>query len=390
MAKILSVFDGPLQRKQELPYQLCKRLLELGNEVHLAVSLPYGKRGDLSRLRDDGFTVYTFEGGASGPAGWGQWAVNAGLSALTMSVYRAFQLNPSPFRNFVHGLVAEKKYRLVQFNDWAFYRTAYKLGARRLLVMPYVEFVYRERLAEMSGDPFTEVVRSSTFSYRKNNELKALGYFDFLACFCDAEADFIASVHGKRPNVIPSTYPAPDSRTAAPGSNTVAFPFDNSRPETRQSLRWFMKYVWPGVIEAIPEAKLVIGGDVPATLRGDYVERYVSFVEGVYDCLQGAAVSVLPSFATGGVRLGVIEALWRGLPVVASPIALEGFADVNPENGMFPMLHADEFANAVIDVLNSPGGDKTLSQKAYDYAEKTFTPANRLNDIATIYETFLK
>jgi glycosyltransferase involved in cell wall biosynthesis len=390
MAKILSIFDGIPRSGQELNYQLCKRLLDLGNEVHLAVSLPYGTGGDLSRLRDDGFTVYTFEGGASGPAGWGQWAVNAGLSALTMSVYRAFQLNPSPFRNFVHGLAAEKKYRLVQFSDWAFYRTAYKLGARRLLMIPYVEFVYRERLAEISSDPITEIMRSSTFSYRKNNELKALGYFDYLVCFCETEADFIASARGKRPSVIPPTYPAPNGRTAATGSNTIAFPYDNSRPETSQALRWFMKYVWPGVIEAIPEAKLVVGGDVPAALRGNYVGRNVSFAGTVTDCLDGAAVAALPSFATSGVRLEVIEALWRGLPVVASPIALEGFAEANPENGMFPKLRAEEFACAVIDVLNSSTGDKTLSQKAYDYAEKMFAPANRLSDIATVYETFLK
>jgi hypothetical protein len=340
-------------------------------------------------LRDDGFTVYKFEGGATGPAGWGQWAVNAGLSALTMSVHRAFQLNPAPFRNFVHGLVAEQKYRLVQFSNWAFYRTAYKLGARRLFVMPYAEFVYRERLAEMSGDPFTEIARSSTFSYRKKNELKALGYFDYLACFCDTEAGLVASSSGKRPSVVPPTFPNPGRKTAVAASNTVAFPFDGSRPETSQALRWFIKYVWPGVTDAIPDVKLAVGGNVSAALRGDFVGRNVSFT-GATDCLEGATVMVLPSFATSGVRLEVIEALWGGLPVVASPIALEGFAEANPENAMFPALRAGDFANAMIEVLSSSVQGDTLSQKAFEYADKTFTPENRVNEITAVYETFLK
>lgn len=394
MAKILSVFRGipgeGLGGGQVLPYQLCRRLLELGNEMHLVIALPDGERDEVSRLQSDGFTVYSVATGASGPAAWGQWAVNVGLSALTMSVLRAFQHNVPSTRNFVRGLVAENRYRLVQFFDWAYYRTAYQLGSRRLLVMPYPGFVYRERLAEMAGDPFTEMARSSTSSYYKNNEMKALGYFDYLACFCDSDADFIKAERGKRPSVLPPTYPDPRGEPGDIKSNIVAFPFDGSRAESRNSLRWFMKHVWGRVNEAVPEAKLVVGGSVPAALRGNYAGRNVSFVEGMGDCLQGAALSVLPSFATSGVRLEVIESLWRGLPVVASPIVVENFTGSESINGIHPALFASGFAEAIIGILDSPGNYPALSKAAADYAAQTFAPEQRLDEIAAVYETFLK
>ncbi len=394
MARILSVFRGipvgGLEGQQVLPYQLCRRLLELGHEVHLAVALRYGEPGDVSRPQSDGFTVYTIDSRQSGPAAWGQWAVNAGLSALTMSVLRAFRYNTPSLRNFVRGLVAENRYRLVQFFDWAHYRTAYQLGSRRLLVMPYLEFVYRERLSEMAGDPITEIMRSSSFSYRKKNELKSLGYFDNLACFCDSDSDFVKAELGKRPFVIPATYPDPGGKPGDMKSNEIAFPFDGSRVESPQSLRWFMKHVWPRVSETVPAAKLVVGGSVPGALRGDYVGSNVSFVKGMGDCLDGAALSILPSFATSGVRLEVIESLWRGLPVVASPIVLESFVGIEPNHGVYPALYAKDFANAIIDILNTPGQYAALSQSASDYAARIFAPEKRLDEIAESYETFLK
>lgn len=394
MAKILSVFrgipGGGLGDEQVLSYQLCRRLLELGHEVHFVIALRDSERNDVSRLQSDGFKVDTVGGGPSGPVAWGKWAVNAGLSALTMSVLRTFQYNTPALRNLVRGLVAENRYRLVQFFDWAYYRTAYQLGSRRLLVIPYLEFVYRERLAEMAGDPITEILRASSCSYRKKNELKAFGYFDHLACFCDSDADFVKTEGGKRPAVLSATYPDPGGKPGNIKSSVIAFPFDGSRVESSQSLRWFMKHVWPRVNEAIPEVKLVVGGSVSGALRGDYVGRDVSFVEGMETCLQGAALSVFPSFATSGVRLEVIESLWRGLPVVASPIVLESFTGSESANGMYPALYAEGFASAIVDVFNAPGHYTALSQSAFDYAVRTFSPEKRLNDIAESYEAFLR
>jgi len=394
MAKILSVFQGipraGLGERHALPYQLCRRLLDAGNEVHLAIALSGAPSGDISRLGDEGFTVYTVAAGPTGPAAWGRWAVNAGLSALTMSVLRAFQQNAPPIRNFIRGLVAENRYRLVQLFDWVHYRTAYQLGARRLLVMPQIEFVYRERLAEISGNPFLETMRSSSGSYRKSNELKSLGYFDHLACFCDSDADYVKSERNKRPTVLPPTYPDPGGKPGDIKSRAVAFPYDGSRVESSRSLRWFIKHVWPGVNEAIPEVKLVVGGSVPAAIRGDYVGRNVSFVKGMNDCLDGAALTALPSFATGGVRLEIIESLWRGLPVVASPIVLESLTGSSLNDGVFPTLYAADFAEAVIDILNSPGRYGQLSEASREYAERTFAPERRLDEIAKAYETFLK
>ncbi|TPG34233.1 glycosyltransferase family 4 protein [Mycolicibacterium hodleri] len=97
-------------------------------------------------------------------------------------------------------------------------------------------------------------------------------------------------------------------------------------------LRWFLRAVWPVMLERIPHAHLrVIGRHagpellaMAAELRGSVtVEGYVDDLD---DAMARAAALINPLRFGSGIKLKVIEALARAVPVVSSSIGAEGIS----------------------------------------------------------------
>ncbi|MEO8459299.1 MAG: glycosyltransferase [Dokdonella sp.] len=89
-----------------------------------------------------------------------------------------------------------------------------------------------------------------------------------------------------------------------------------------QGVCWFVRDVWPHLASVLPNACLhVFGGEAvgasPAIIRLDPPEdSRDSFPEG--------AIAVVPLLAGSGIRMRILEAWARGLPVVATPQAAHG------------------------------------------------------------------
>jgi Glycosyl transferases group 1/Glycosyl transferase 4-like domain len=92
---------------------------------------------------------------------------------------------------------------------------------------------------------------------------------------------------------------------------------------SREGTRWFIRDIWPAVSERLPGAVLHIFGPV-SSARGRVgvvahampPESSVVFVAG--------AVLVVPLRVASGVRMKILEAWARGIPVVATPEAAQG------------------------------------------------------------------
>ena len=91
----------------------------------------------------------------------------------------------------------------------------------------------------------------------------------------------------------------------------------------------FCANAWPAVRAAVPDARLTIIGSQPPeavrALAGDAVQ-VTGWVPDVVPFLQAARVSIAPLRFGAGVKGKIAEALAHGLPVVATPIGVEGMA----------------------------------------------------------------
>lgn len=148
----------------------------------------------------------------------------------------------------------------------------------------------------------------------------------------------------------------PDGQTLPPRSfraRRITFLGGLHWPPNAQGILWFAREVWPQVHRRTPDAKLtIIGKNPPKELAetgvpGLEITGYVSDVEPY---LKETAAFIVPLHAGGGMRVKILDAWCRGLPVITTTIGAEGIRVRNGENCMV----ADspkEFAEAVCRVL---------------------------------------
>jgi glycosyltransferase involved in cell wall biosynthesis len=113
-----------------------------------------------------------------------------------------------------------------------------------------------------------------------------------------------------------------------------------SQPHNEDGLRSFLLDVWPDLLRRRPDARLrVVGRQARPELR-ELVSRHggsvsmEGFVADLDGVLSSAAAMINPLRFGTGIKIKIIEALGRGLPVVSSPIGADGIA-TGPDTGMF-------------------------------------------------------
>ncbi len=145
------------------------------------------------------------------------------------------------------------------------------------------------------------------------------------------DAERLGTLAGTAENV--HHLPAPFETELAPADNALAgsppvvlFGSGGWRPNA-EGAAWFLRRAWPGMRAARPEAVLhvfgieatgpgVVSHPAPADSRAAYPE---------------AGVLVVPLKVASGVRIKILEAWARGVPVIATPEAARGLDDEDGE-----------------------------------------------------------
>ncbi|HZZ09016.1 MAG TPA: glycosyltransferase [Candidatus Binataceae bacterium] len=123
-------------------------------------------------------------------------------------------------------------------------------------------------------------------------------------------APFPAELASGRPPALPGTPPI------------VLFGNPGWLPN-REGARWFIRDVWPAVSERLPGAILHTFGPASGLRRPINVVTHAAPSDSSAVFVPGA-VLVVPLRVASGVRVKILEAWARGIPVVATPEAAEG------------------------------------------------------------------
>ena len=82
-------------------------------------------------------------------------------------------------------------------------------------------------------------------------------------------------------------------------------------------------------------------------------------------------VMLVPLWSGSGLRIKLVEGLAYGKPIITTTIGAEGIAYTHNEN-LLIADNADDFANAIVDVLQNPQLKQSLQTKARLLAETNF------------------
>lgn len=136
---------------------------------------------------------------------------------------------------------------------------------------------------------------------------------------------------GRHVEVVPPPFPARLPAAAEPltGDPAVVLFGSGGWLPNREATRWFLEVAWPRVVHELPGAMLhVFGGGGKG-----YGPRIVSHPPPAdsRSAFAPGSVLVVPLRIGSGIRMKILEAWARGIPVVASPTAAAGLDAVDGE-----------------------------------------------------------
>jgi polysaccharide biosynthesis protein PslH len=194
-----------------------------------------------------------------------------------------------------------------------------------------------------------------------------------------------------RSDVIPIAVDAQATPYSPPGPQagdvvSVATMF---YPPNVEGVEWFGRAVWPTVARQAPAARFfVVGARPPASIRdlarsggSIVVTGYVGDLEPI---LSRSAVLVVPLRVGSGMRVKILEALARGLPVVSTTLGVEGI-DVVPGMHLLVADQPDEFARAVIRLLTERDLAERLARSGRTLVENRYDWHTALSGLDRVY-----
>ncbi|MYD09896.1 MAG: glycosyltransferase [Chloroflexi bacterium] len=168
---------------------------------------------------------------------------------------------------------------------------------------------------------------------------------------------------------------------------TLLFVGNYEYAPNQDAARVLAEQVLPHVRQARPEARLqLVGANPPAWLRAlesDAIE-VSGRVPDVAPYLARATVFVCPLRVGAGLKNKVLEALAMGIPVVATPLSLDG---INARPGESALVaEADDIAAATIDLLGDQGLRERLSRGGRALIESQYSWARTASSYERLYD----
>ncbi len=257
--------------------------------------------------------------------------------------------------------------------------------------------VPRDRRAQLATGPLARALASAEAARWRRLQVAACGWADRTLCVTPEDRDLLAAMGGVRLSTVPLGMDLeairPDWEPAA-GSRRYLFVGSFGHAPNRSGARLLVDVVWPLVRQAQPDAQLELvgrGWESFLAKRGGAEScarlgvTALGFVDDLGPVFRHCHAFAAPLTEGGGIKIKILEALARGVPVVTTPVGAEGIAPSGGEALLVAPADAG-FAAAMTRLADDAGLAARLAQGGRKLMEQNFGWDAITTRLTNIYE----
>jgi len=172
--------------------------------------------------------------------------------------------------------------------------------------------------------------------------------------------------------------------------HTLLFVGNYEYPPNQDAVRVLVEQVLPRVRQTIPDAKLQLVGNNPPDWMCEFANDHIDITGRVPDVqpyLAQGTVFVCPLRIGAGLKNKVLEALSMGIPVVATPLSVDGIHVTHKESAW--VTDVDTIAEGVIHVLQDSDLQHTLSRNGRALIESSYSWASSADKYEALYDAVI-
>lgn len=234
-------------------------------------------------------------------------------------------------------------------------------GVKRILDQHNAVWTIMRRLAENEPSRLKRLIMSREMRLLRTHEAQTCAQFDDIVTVTSQDKQ--ALTFPEYPVRAPiQTIPIcidPDKISPlplVPSARDVICVGGMFYPPNVDGMVWFAHEVLPHVWRVSPESRFYIVGARPDKRLVELGQReprivVTGYVEHVQQYLERAAAFVVPLRAGGGMRVKILDAWARAVPMVSTTIGAEGI-DLQAGENILLADSPSEFANAVLRLIN--------------------------------------
>ena len=250
----------------------------------------------------------------------------------------------------------------------------------------------RLRAAALAASPARAALLRRQAALWRRWQVAATEWADVTLCVTEQDRRLLAADGGRNCRTVPLGVDCRENRSVWRPGNPPHLLFVGSfahRPN-RSAALFLVDKVWPRIANYSEDISLwLVGRGSRAFLdrlpRRDPRVRALGFVPDLERLYRESRLFVAPLLEGGGIKIKVLEAMARGIPVVTTPIGAEGIA--GEEERTFWLAPGDErFAAAVRMALDDEQESARRATRARRLAEDRFCWAAIMDRLAAIYE----
>jgi polysaccharide biosynthesis protein PslH len=288
--------------------------------------------------------------------------------------YFLAKCNTPDFRRVVGALAVGKRFDLV-FCD--FLQTAAPLreltGQPKVVFEHNVEFLLRKRKWQGEQRALRRWIYGAEWKKTRQIEADVCRSFDHVITVSDDDRQTLRREFGTtRSSAIPAgvdtDFFCPSTERPEPGRMVFVGSMDWDPNE--DGAVWFLQEIYPRIRMSVPHASFAVVGRAPSPRLRAIAEKMpgveiTGWVPDVRPHVAKAEVVLVPLRVGGGTRIKIPEAMAMAKAVVSTPIGAEGLPFRDGRHIRIAE-QPDEFARAVVELVNNAGLRNSIAQAARD------------------------